>query len=189
MTNAFRRRLEQLYARWKWALSFRKTRWGLNDYPIVIREQKTPPGQTSARERLPRFVASILNWHLVGVGETRDEAKFNLAVNFQNNLLARKQEGTPPPRPGVDVPLEFASQDRINAHSELANDFIRRVLDVEGAWISDESSLWEFHSDETNEKFFARIQESYGVDVSDIESGNLADILDSVANRREDPNI
>lgn len=63
----------------------------------------------------------------------------------------------------------------------LADDFVRRVLDIDGAWISDESSLWDFHHKETNAALVAKIREIYGVDVSDIESGNLADILDRIA--------
>jgi hypothetical protein len=57
----------------------------------------------------------------------------------------------------------------------------RRVLRLDWAWISDESSLWDFHHQETNAALVAKIREVYGVDVSDIESANLADILDRIA--------
>jgi hypothetical protein len=63
----------------------------------------------------------------------------------------------------------------------LADDFIRRVLNKDAVWISDESSLWDFHRQDTNAALVAKIREVYGVDVSDIESGNLADILDRIA--------
>ena len=42
-------------------------------------------------------------------------------------------------------------QERVNAHRDLADHFIQRVLGLEDAWISDESSLWDFHTDETNQ--------------------------------------
>ncbi|MGA9586626.1 MAG: hypothetical protein WBQ95_14935 [Terracidiphilus sp.] len=49
------------------------------------------------------------------------------------------------------------------------------------AWISDESSLWDFHIDETNERMWAKILEVYGVDVSDIESARLSEIFNRIA--------
>jgi len=76
--------------------------------------------------------------------------------------------------------MEFAASNHVDQHAELAKDFVRRVLEIDWAWISDESSLWDFHSDETNEKLVNRIRGIYGVDVSDISSGNLADIFDRI---------
>ena len=52
---------------------------------------------------------------------------------------------------------------------------------LDWAWISDESSLWDFHTDDTNEKLWAKILEVYGVDVSDIESARLSEILNRIA--------
>jgi hypothetical protein len=69
----------------------------------------------------------------------------------------------------------------MSANPELANDFIRRVLSLDRAFISDESTLWDFHEAGTNEALIARIREAYGVDVSDIESAKLPDILERIA--------
>lgn len=77
--------------------------------------------------------------------------------------------------------LEFARRERVSARPELAEDFTRRVLNLDWAFISDESSLWDFHEDLTNEALTARIKEIYGVDVSDIESAKLPDILERIA--------
>ena len=44
---------------------------------------------------------------------------------------------------------------------------------MDWAWISDESSLWDFHGELTNDHLYAKIKEVYGVDVSDIESARL----------------
>jgi hypothetical protein len=52
---------------------------------------------------------------------------------------------------------EFAPTERVNAHRKLAEDFTRRVLGLEWAWISDESSLWDFHTEKTNDALFAKI--------------------------------
>jgi hypothetical protein len=55
------------------------------------------------------------------------------------------------------------------------------VLNLDWAFISDESSLWDFHEAKTNEALIARIKEVYGVDVSDIESAKLPEILERIA--------
>lgn len=78
------------------------------------------------------------------------------------------------------MPIELAANNRVEQHSELAKDFIRRILEVNWAWISDESELSDFHEDETNDKIIEKIRRIYGVDVSDISSGNLADIFDRI---------
>ena len=85
------------------------------------------------------------------------------------------------PRPGTKVPIEFASQERVGKHPELARDLLRRVIGVEGAWISDESSLSDFHDFETNDELIVKIKEVYGVDVSDIHSARLCEILERIA--------
>jgi len=59
------------------------------------------------------------------------------------------------------------------------------VLNLEWAWISDESSLWDFHGDENNEALVARIKEIYGVDVSDIQAAKLSEILERIATQRQ----
>ncbi len=59
------------------------------------------------------------------------------------------------------------------------------MLGLGWAFVSDESSLWDFHTGETNKVLIAKIKDPYGVDVSDIESGNLAMILDRIATSRD----
>jgi hypothetical protein len=44
----------------------------------------------------------------------------------------------------------------------LAEDFIRPVLDLDRAWISDESSLWDFHTNETKELLYAKMRRDIG---------------------------
>ncbi len=69
----------------------------------------------------------------------------------------------------------------MDANPELAEDFVRRVLNLDWAWISDESSLWDFHDSDDNQALIAKINEVYGVDISDIESAKLWQILDRIA--------
>jgi len=115
-----------------------------------------------------------------GNGSTKQEAVQELREKFDRFKATHEKL----PRPGTKVPIEFVKSNRVDQHSELAKDFIQRVLEIEWAWISDESSLWDFHGDETNESLTEKIRNIYGVDVSDITSGNLADIFDRISNSR-----
>jgi len=54
-------------------------------------------------------------------------------------------------------------------------------LDFEWAFISDGSSLWDFHTGPSVDTFHTKIKEIYGIDVSDVGSGNLAEILTRIA--------
>lgn len=178
--------VNQIRALWKRCISYRKRDWELTDYPVSIRTQE--PDAFSAclapRFKLNRYLARIVNWHLTGSGDSREEALQNLGRTFAAVKSKRKETGEPLPRPGTQVPIEFASQERVNAHTELTEDFTHRVLELESAWISDESSLWDFHGEENNDSYCAKIQEIYGIDVSDIESANLAEILERIAEQK-----
>ncbi|MEG9438189.1 hypothetical protein JAO29_18730 [Edaphobacter sp. HDX4] len=61
---------------------------------------------------------------------------------------------------------------------------MNRILDIEWAWISDESSLWDFHADENNDEYYRRIQAIYGVDVSDVRRAMIVGILEKISNFR-----
>ena len=170
---------------WKRSLSFLKDGWELTDYPVVIREQLSlDPMYKAPRFKHHRFIAYIVNWTLNGFGDTRLEAMRDLQAKFDSTKQDRSQNGKPLPRPGVSEPIEFASQERVSQNQDLSEDFVRRVLNLDWAWISDESSLWDFHTEETNELLHAKILEVYGVDVSHIESAKLPEILDRIAAKR-----
>jgi hypothetical protein len=171
----------QARAIWKLCLSFRKRKWELSDYPVCMRTQEPGPARPGSRFVLPRFVASVTNWHLSGTGDSTVQALESLQTTFAAAVATREAEGLPLPRPGTRVPIKFASQERVNAHSKLAEDFIHRILGFNEAWISDESSLWDFHCEETNKAYHAKIKETYGVDVSDIEPAKLCAILERIA--------
>lgn len=171
----------QALAIWKLCLSFRKDSWEISEYPVYLRTQDPGPAPPGSRFRQPRFVASITNWGLIGMGDSKAEAMEALRTNFASAVATRKAEGLPLPRPGTRVPIAFASQEQVNAHPELAEDFIHRILGLEWAWISDESSLWDFSGEETNDTLCTKIKEVYGVDVSDIESAKLREILERIS--------
>ncbi len=172
-----------LLAGWKFLLSFRKRKWSLEDYPIVIRKQShssQPVGKTG-RWTLPAYSARIVNWHLLGSGDTAAAAMENLRERFN---YAREKRASMP-RPGTRVPLEFASRMRIEANSALAAEFLESVLGYGEAWISDESSLWDFALEHSLDDYYAKIRALYDVDVSDIPGGNLAGIIERIAQSKQ----
>jgi hypothetical protein len=134
----------RIVAFWKYCLSFRKHDWELSDYPVAIREHKFNPDYSSPRFTQHRYVACIINWAVTGGGETPQEAVSDLQNKFQSIKSAWKLEERFLLRPGTVGPLEFASQERVKANQDLSEEFIRRVLNLDWAWISDESSLWAF---------------------------------------------
>jgi predicted RNase H-like HicB family nuclease len=174
-----------LLAQWKWVLSFRVREWTLADYPVVIRRQSfhaESPYDNNPRFKSHQWRVLVVNWATMdGTGDTREEALADLRSAFLARKARLAEEGKPLPRPGTSVPIQFASRERVSDYPDLAQDFIHRVLGPEWAFISDESCLWHFHAEENNDTLIAKILEIYGVDVSDIESGNLGEILDRIA--------
>ncbi len=172
----------QIRAAWKWSLSLLKRGWALSDYPISIREQAIDPAYAGTRLKQHRYSATIVNWWVLsGSGNTKGEALEELQKRFAAENATRAKEHKRLPRPGTHVPIEFASRQRVDAHPEITEDFVRRVLNLDWAWISDESSLWDFHTSDDNLALIAKINEVYGVDVSDIESARLCEILERIA--------
>jgi hypothetical protein len=181
--NVVRQFKEQLGASRKWAISFRSRDWQFADYPICFREHSPDPTSpyNPPRFTFHRHSAFIAKWELIGFGDSRQDALNDLQGKFAARKAALAEEGKTPPRPGTKVPLQLATQERVNAHRELAEDFVQRVLGLEWAWISDESSLWDFHTEESNEHLIEKIRQVYGVSVDDIESGKLCEIFDRIA--------
>jgi hypothetical protein len=169
----------KLLAGWKYLLSFRKSDWELEDYPVIVRKQDDA-GATlgdDVRFTRPAYVARVVNWNLDSFGSTRAEALADLRERFKKACARRSTR----PRPGTDVPIEFASQGRIAARQALADEFVRDVLGVEGVWLSDESALWHFTLAGSLDEYYAKIMLLYGVDVRDMPDGNIATILDRIS--------
>ena len=178
---------DTLAAAWKYCLSFRKTTWELSDYPVVIREQRMDLdlGLDLLRFEQQRYLARVVKWWVLnGGGNTPKEAMQDLAVHFEEMRSDRERAGKALPRPGAAVPIEFAPTQQVDANPELKDDFIRRVLGLEWAFISDGSSLWDFHTEPSLDAMHSRIKEIYGVDVAGIASGNIAQILSRIAAKR-----
>jgi hypothetical protein len=178
--------IEGLYAAWKYLLSFRKSDWELGDYPIRFRDFGVPPVQITERLKMVAWEARIINWPMMmGSGDTPEEALADLAKRFNE----RKASDDPLPRPGCRVPLEeqidFAPDERITARTVLVADFLKRIFDMDyrKVWLSDQSTIWHLHypCDDEDEPILEKIRRIYGVDVSDLEDGIIADIIERIA--------
>ena len=156
----------------------------MEDYPVGSTEQDPDPAFSAPRFSQHRYRAYIVNWAVTGSGDTPEQARANLEHNFKTIKQKSKQAGQAPSRPGKKRPLEFASQKKISTNETLSDEFIRQVLGLEWAWISDESSLWDFHTEQTNDLLHAKIREVYGVDVSDIGSARLWAIFERIDESR-----
>jgi hypothetical protein len=166
----------------KYCLSFLKKDWTLRDYPIRVRNQGDAPADPGSRFKTYPWSAQIDGWGVIsGLGNTRDEALEALAASFEKQRSERLAKAESLPRPGTQVPIQFASTKRIEAHAALADDFIHRVLELPWAFISDETELWHFHTNDSNDKYVSRISEIYGIDCSDLADAPIADILDRIA--------
>lgn len=80
----------------------------------------------------------------------------------------------------INKQLLGASEEGIQTHSETAEQFIELVLGCEWAFISDESSLYDFESIDEVTNLEEKIKEVFGVDVSDIEDKNLFKIFERI---------
>ncbi|GFE70068.1 hypothetical protein [Chroococcus sp. FPU101] len=80
-------------------------------------------------------------------------------------------------------PLVFALEEGIQSHSETADQFVELVLEVGWAFISDESTLYDFEALNDVTKLEEKIQEVFGVDVSDIEDKNVFKIFERIDSR------
>lgn len=175
--------LLQIKAGIKYLLSFTKDEWQLSDYPIrFLHFKPSPDDLPQQRFKLMIWSTQIINWwQMDGLGGTKEEAYADLEAKF-NKL---KNDGERLPRPGTGLPIEFAAREQVSRHDDIAEDFFKRVLDKDyrDCWISDESSLWDFHTEESNEHLHKKIWEAYRVDVSNIENGNLVKIFERIENR------
>jgi len=165
----------------KYILSFFKTDWTLEEYPVRFRHFRVDESEARRRLTPALWMAQVINWPLMfGHGQTQEEAYADLKRHFEEYKGGSKAL----PRPGTKVrpAIELAPTVEIEQYELLANEFFEKILamNYNECLVTDESSLWDFHSEETNEEYQRRILEVYGTDVSDIESGNLVRIFERI---------
>lgn len=161
---------------YKWLLSFLHSDWQLKHYPVRIRNNAANVPECA-------WTAQILNWPgPAGLGATSEEAWQMLEENLET---IRKNRPTMP-RPGTYVPIQFAPQTHVKANQPLLDDFIERILGFnpnDPVFISDLSSLHDFVGEEDLDIYREKIFEVYGVDISDLKSALICEILERIEKR------
>ena len=84
--------------------------------------------------------------------------------------------------------IEFAPTTGVDRFWDIAEDFMRRIFGFESGdyLITDESSLFDFTGVDDMEiaDIHKQIRDVYGLDVSDIESGNLLEVFRRIHDRK-----
>lgn len=88
--------------------------------------------------------------------------------------------------------FELAFQCSIDKYEDLAQEFLNEIFGIEGALVTDESTLTDFDFELTGETVehhtqdtLDKIEEVYGIDVSDIEGLVLWKILERIDERQK----
>ena len=163
---------EHLKSFWKKLLSYSKTNWDINDYPLRYKKQTDTTEQYNIGELKPWVVQVINWWTMTGLGDTKQEAYEHLKSNFKSYL-----EYNSAPRPGTRVPLSFADTSEVDGLDDVAPDFFEKILELNyyECFISDESSLADFGSDD--DETLQKINTIYGLALTDFGDGNIVRLL------------
>lgn len=138
--------MKKLKATIKYILSFFKSEWSFEDYPLETW------ANLNAQQHDLKFGASFTNWttfvaHGNNISEAIEKLKKNLDEYGKENKLLR---------PGSKVPIQFAESTRVEQNEEIAVDFFKKIIGINyyECFISDYTSLVDFDLDnpETLEK-------------------------------------
>ena len=160
---------KNILAFYKRLLSYTKTKWNLDNYPLRYRIQTDPNDK-----ELKPWVVQIINWWtLSGLGNTKEEAYEMLQEKFENY----KKNNKILPRPGCSVPLQYAETTAVDNLESVAVDFFDKILgnDYYKCFISDESSLIHFGLE--NDEVLQKINQTYGLNLKELGDGNIVRIL------------
>lgn len=174
---------DQAKALQTFVFSFRKHEWTIGDYPLKV----TDHGPVEAKGRLKsfRWTAQIINWlHMRGDADTRQGALLDLQDRLDGHL--RERGSLPRPGTGRKLEVKFAAAERVEANHDLVADVVRRVIGMEpeNCFVSDESTLWDFHHGDNNAEYIRKILLLYNVDVSDLDPPFLWAIAERIDERR-----
>jgi hypothetical protein len=118
---------------------------------------------------------------MFGLGDSKEAALADAHEKFASRIAAGEKLCRPGTEPGNTLfgkpKITFPENQKIDEYPDLRDDFIAEILGLSWAWVTDESSLWDFHSKHDNSEEFRKIGEVYGVDVSHISDAKLVDIL------------
>ncbi|MVN23469.1 polysaccharide deacetylase family protein [Mucilaginibacter arboris] len=171
---------EKLIAAWKKILSYTKSSWDIDDYPLRYKKQIDTKEEYKVGE-LKLWVVQIINWWTItGLGDTKEEAFKMLKTNFKNYL-----EYNTAPRPGTNVPICFAETTQMDKHEQVAVDFFDKILDYNyyECYITDESSLNDFNRNDL--ETMKLINLTYNLSFKDLGDGNLANIFTLIEEKQK----
>jgi hypothetical protein len=165
-----------------WATSFFKRTWKFSDYPLDYIDQGECSPDLPERRQFKRWRLDLTNWYeMSGLGDSREAALADARGKFSARIAAGEKLCRPGTGPGSTPfgkpKITFPENQKIDEYPEFRDDFIAEILGLSWAWVTDESSLWDFHSKRDNGEEFCKIGEVYGVDVSHITDAKLVDIL------------
>jgi hypothetical protein len=163
--------MKKLISFYKYILSFTKATWQLEDYPVYFSNQVTTP---ETPDIFP-WVARISNWHLSGLGQSKESALADLQTKFENY----RNENTLP-RPGVKMPLQFSETDKIDTFGDFAYEFVEKTYGVMPFFMSDLTSMSDFGTSEELEEMHNAIQTIYGFNSREYESRPLWELLAAI---------
>ncbi len=130
------------------------------------------------------YGAKIINWvAMVGHGETQEEALSSLKEHF--NMY--KKNNLDLPRPGIRVPLKFASTEMIDKYEEVAVDFFTKIFNINyyDGFYSDKSifSYFVTFNNIPKETINQRVMDNYKIDITDFYDEPLWKVLQIVSDR------
>jgi hypothetical protein len=178
--------MNQALAVSKFLKSFFRRDWSVRDYPLKVSQRPVDQLLVTKRFKELAWTAQIVNWwHMRGDGMSRDEALADLS-----GKLAVYKTSHRLPRPGTGAPLEvtWALSEAITQFEDVAYEIVERLFDIprEDCILTDESSLWDFHGEETNEPYLVALKQIFGVDASDLKPPTIAEIARRFQNVRLD---
>ena len=80
---------------------------------------------------------------------------------------------------GIDISEEEYYK-MLQTLDEIPSSATPDPMDFDECFISDESSLWDFHGKESNDSYYLKIKEKFDVDVSDIKDAKLGAIFQHI---------
>jgi len=163
---------------WKRLLSYRKKDWDFGDYPVRYKKQ---PGNDSIgnKSEFKEWAAQIVNWPLIGLGDTKAEAFGVLRDAFHTY----KKSGEKLSRPGVPAPIRFAETTEIERLEVFAADFFAKILEYDfyDCFISDDSSVFDFNVEE--KEILEKINAAYQLLWVELGDGNIVRLLQAIKAR------
>jgi len=168
----------------KWILSYTKSAWDFDDYPIkVLHEQR----QYVIGKQ---YYVNMENWaEMVTCDLLKERAIEKLKAKYESYKSKNKLL----PRPGTRVQIGFASTEEIDNNEKLAYEYLKRIftqdiVQTTITFISDETCLDDFVTfspmspENYKTEIIKRTLSIYGVDITEMYEESVFQILRFINN-------